>query len=101
MATGSAPIPNGVTASFAGVKPNTNTATFTMSAGVVVITFQPADVNDPGVMSLYNSSDVLQLTMSAIGHTAHQVPSPSASYYFSTTKGAAIVAMTLPNDGVR
>ncbi len=101
MAQGSAPIPNGVTASFAALKPNVNSATFAMGEGVVVITFQPADVNDPGVLSLYTSGGTLLITMMAIGHATYQVPSGGASYYFSGTKGAAIAAMTLPNDGVR
>ncbi len=101
MATGSAPIPNGVTASFANVQPNTNTPTFAMGAGTVVVTFSPADVNDAGTMSLYDSGGTLILTKTQIGHVAHQVPVGGKSYYFSTTKGASVVAMTLPNDGPR
>lgn len=93
-----ASIPNGITASFSNVRANDNTATFVMSAGMVVITFNPRDVDRPGVLTLYDSGNNALLTMTQGGSYPWQVPSPSASYYFSSTAHIGTVAMTLPND---
>jgi hypothetical protein len=90
-------IPEGVTASFSNVRANTNTATFDMPKAFVVITFNPADVNYPGTLTLYDSGNNVILTMLRSGHTSYQVPLGGASYYFSSTADIASVAMTIPN----
>ncbi len=93
-----ASVPNGITASFSGVQPNINTATFTMPGGMVVITFNPADVSSPGVLTLYDTSGNALLSMTQGGNFPWQVPAPSTNYYFSSTTAIRTVAMTLPND---
>jgi hypothetical protein len=89
-------IPIGITASFSTVRPNNATAKFDMPAGPVVITFNPSDWANPGVLSLYDTSDVVLMTMTQGGNYAWSVPAPQATYYFKSTAAISTVAMTQP-----
>lgn len=92
-----APVPIGVGASFPDVRANSlPTTSFEFSEGPVVVTFQPVDLNSPGVATLYDSADVAILTMDREGYSNHIVPRGGATYYFKATKGARILAMTRP-----
>ncbi len=93
-----ASIPNGITTSFSNVQPNVSTPTFTFPGGVVVITFNPLNVDSPGVLTLYDSAGNVLLTMTQQGSYPWQVPAPTAAYYFTSTAAIGTVAMTLPND---
>lgn len=93
----SAPIPIGITASFANVRTDSvATATFTMSEGMSIVTFQPVDWNNPGVATLYDSDGNTIVTMNSGGYETVQVPAGGKSYYFKATLGANILAMTQP-----
>lgn len=92
------PIPEGVTSSFSFPQAGANTATFTLPGSAqAVITFQPLDMNNPGVLTLYDSGNVAIFTMLAAGYAPLIVPGAGASYYISTTLGAKLVAATVPN----
>ena len=73
------------------------TRTFTMPEGFAILTFQPYDVDDPGVATLYDSVDVEILTMKAGGYETLQIPTGGKSYYWTATKGAKLLAMTIPS----
>ncbi len=91
-----APVPTGPTASFAAVQNNVATANFSFGGGYAVVTFQPVDVNNPGVATLYDSADNVILTMDHEGYANAMVPDGGATYYFKATLGANILAMTQP-----
>lgn len=93
-----APIPIGPTASFSNVPAGSiATSTFTMGDGTAVVTFQPVDVNNPGVVTLYDNSDnSAVLTLNSEGYEMAVVPPGGKTYYFKATLGAKILAMTLP-----
>lgn len=93
----SAPIPIGVTASFSPVGVNTRTSSFTLPQGIAVVTFQPVDVNNPGIATLYDSIDNVILTLNAEGYETFQVPFDGLSYYFKATRGAQLLAATQPS----
>ena len=96
------PVPTGVGVSFAKVDKNAATKTFSFGEqGIVVLTFQPVDVNNPGVVTLYDSSDNVIVTMNTEGYETFQVPVGGASYYFKATLGANILAATIPSVGWR
>ncbi len=92
-----APIPAGVTASFSPVGVNVQTANFTMPEGVAVITFQPVDPNNPGVVTLYDSAANVILTINAEGYETFQVAPGGGTYYFKGTLGARLLAATVPS----
>ncbi|MGH3514688.1 MAG: hypothetical protein ACRDRB_20805 [Pseudonocardiaceae bacterium] len=97
MATAqSYPVPIGTTQSFSPVTAG-NTATFAFPEGYAVVTFQPVDVNKPGVATLYDSAATSIFVMSNPGHYELMVPPGGASYYFNTTIGANLLAMTHPS----
>lgn len=91
------PIPVGVGWSLSNVQPNAQTPTQGLSAGYAVATFQPYDVNNPGVVTLYNSAGTVILTLTSGGYGNFVVPPGGASYYFIATNGAAVLAATNPN----
>lgn len=92
-----APVPIGPGQSFSNVAKNSiATSTFSMGEGYAVVTFQPLVLSDPGVVTLYDSSDNVILTMNSEGYEAVVVPNGGASYYFKATLGAKILAMTQP-----
>lgn len=91
-------VPIGLTASFSNVKTGSvATANFTMPAGTVIITFQAVDVQNPGVVTLYDSGDNALITMNTDGQEIYRVPHGGATYYFKATLGANLLAMTQPN----
>lgn len=90
------PVPIGPTASFADVARNVSTGNFSFGGGYAVVTFQPADLDDPGTVTLYDSDDNTILTMKAEGYESFIVPPAGATYYFTATKGANILAATQP-----
>jgi hypothetical protein len=95
-----APVPIGVTASFNAVGKNVATGNFSFSeAGIATITFQPVDVNNPGVATLYDSTNNVIQTISAEGYETFQLPLGGGTYYFKATLGANILAATLPSIG--
>lgn len=92
-----APVPIGPGASFSKVPAGSiATATFTMGEGLAIVTFQPVNLNNPGVVTLYDSSDNVILTMNSEGYDNVQVPTRGLSYYFKATLGANLLAMTQP-----
>lgn len=92
-----APVPIGPGQSFSAVPANSiATANFAFDEGLAVVTFQPVDVNNPGVATLYDSGDAVILTLDHEGYANHIVPRGGATYYFKATKGARILAMTRP-----
>lgn len=90
------PVPIGPGASFSNVGANKATASFSFDEGRVVVTFQPVNVNDPGVATLYDSADTAILTLDEAGHANHVVPRGGATYYLKATKGANVLAVTRP-----
>src|SRR5574340_702651 len=91
------PIPEGVTASFSQVRPG-NTATFGLDAGLAIVTFQPADINNPGTLTLYdNTTGNTMGTLTAAGYMPFQVPPGGGTYYFNATLPVQLVAATTPN----
>lgn len=96
------PLPIGPTASFSPVAANTNTATFYMPPGMMIVTFNPADVNNPGVLTLYTSAGTSMMTMKEAGHFPFIVPgedkvqTAGANYYFSCTQPMNLVGATVP-----
>ena len=108
----SEPIPTGVGASFAKVPPGGTTGSFTLgttdtyannaiNGNSVIITFQPVDPANPGTVTLndtssYSSSQVV-LTITAGGYTLWAIPNGGATYTFTATNGANILAMTFPS----
>lgn len=92
-----APVPIGPTASFSAVPAGSiSTATFSFGEGYAIVTFQPRDVNDPGTVTLYDSSDTVITTIADEGYAPFVVPAGGATYYFKATKGANILAATQP-----
>lgn len=94
----SAPLPTGPTASFPAVRVNVATSNFTFGEGYAIVTFQPVNVNDPGIATLYDSAGNVILTMDAEGYSPFNVPIGGGTYYFAATKGANILAMTQPTE---
>src|SRR3990167_5445916 len=93
------PIPIGITASFSNVLIDSiATSNFTMPEGTAIATFQPVDPDDPGVATLYDSDDNEIITMETGGYDVVSVPFGGKTYYWKATKGANILAMTIPNN---
>ncbi len=92
-------IPIGITASFSNVAANVKTPKFTMPGSMAIVFFNPADVNNAGTLTLFDSSDNVLMTMTVPGHYPWQVPQidGGAIYYFSSTADISTVAMTIPN----
>ena len=96
----STPVPIGVGVSFSNVQPNVVTADFTLPEGTHIITFQPVNPNNPGVVTLYDdtgTADSTILTMNMEGYETLQVGVGGGTYYFNTTLGANILAATSPS----
>ncbi len=92
------PVPIGVTASISPVASGSiATRSFTMPEGIAVVTFQPLNVNDPGVVTLYDSGNNVILTINAEGYETFQVPLGGGTYYFKATLGAQLLAATVPS----
>lgn len=92
------PVPTGVGVSFSPVKiASVATSTFSFGPGMAIITFQPVNPNDPGVVTLYDSSGNAIFTMDREGYATEMVPEGGKSYYFGATKGANLLAMTQPS----
>ena len=91
------PVPVGVGASVSPAAVG-NTATFTIDAGLAVVTFNPADVNNPGTLTLYDQNANSVLTMTAGGYAVFMVPVGGLGYYVNLTQPAKTVALTRPND---
>lgn len=91
------PVPIGPTASFANVPAGSiATGNFSFGEGYTIVTFQPVNVNDPGVATLYDSGGTAIAVLSTEGYESFVVPSGGATYYFTATKGANILAATQP-----
>ncbi len=94
----STPVPIGVGASFSPVRTDSvATANFTLGEGYAVLTFQPVDPNNPGVATLYDSSNNVVVTLDRGGYANVMVPSGGLTYYFKATKGAQLLALTQPS----
>lgn len=92
-----APVPIGPGVSFSNVRAGSiATSNFTLGEGYAVVTFQPVDVNDPGVVTLYDSSGNVVLTLNSEGYEPAVVPLGGMTYYFKATLGAKLLAMTQP-----
>lgn len=92
-----APVPIGPGAVFSDVPAGSvATAEFTLGEGYAVVTFQPVDIQNPGVATLYDGDDVAVLTIDAEGYSPAIVPPGGGTYYFKATLGAKRLAMTLP-----
>lgn len=93
------PIPEGITASSRALFDSVATANATFSdGGRAVLTFQPVDPDNPGVATLYDSSGTVQMTMNHGGYANIVIPQGGATYYWTATLGANIVAITLPSN---
>lgn len=96
------PVPLGFTNSVSNLQANTASRSFDIQASeghhLHIITWQPADPNNPGQMVLYNSSGVAQLTMNVPGHYKFYPPLAGATYYFKGTALSNVVAMTRPTN---
>jgi len=92
-----APVPIGPTASFSNVPAGSiATATFTFGEGYAVVVFQPIDVNNPGVATLYDSGNNAVVTLDSEGFDSIIVPAGGMTYYFKATLGAKVLAVTQP-----
>src|SRR5690349_12861057 len=93
------PTPDGITSSFSNVDVNGQaTANFSFGEqGVVVLTFDPADPENPGTATLYDSGNNVLVTMSQRGYETFQLPFGGGTYYWKATRGAKKLAMTLPS----
>lgn len=92
------PVPIGVGASFSPVAAVVATNSFTIGTpGYAIVTFQPLDVNDPGLVTLFDSAANTILTMDRAGYENVMVPGGGLTYYFTASKGAALLAMTSPS----
>ena len=93
------PTPDGISNVFSNVDSNGQaTANFSFSdSGVVVLTFDPADSDNPGVATLYDSSNNVLVTMKQRGYETYQLPLGGGTYYWKATRGAKKLAMTLPS----
>lgn len=92
-----APVPIGPGASFSKVPAGSiATSTFTLGEGYAIITFQPCDVNNPGLVSLYDSGNNVVATVDGEGYETVMVPIGGMTYYFKATLGANLIAMTQP-----
>ena len=91
------PQPVGPGTSFADLPANSAaSATFTMPVGNgLVVTFNPNDPADPGVLTLYNGSGVAVLEM-VQGGSYGLSTSGGTGFYFSATKGARNVSVVEP-----
>jgi len=92
------PVPEGVTASFANVVQGGTTANFHMDEGLAVMTYQPADSNNPGTATLYTSAGVSVTSCTEPGYADFAVPVGGGSYYFVTTEAANLIAGTMPSN---
>jgi hypothetical protein len=89
------PIGPGFSAADVPVSPATS-RTFTMPSGnSLIVTFNPISVSDPGVVTLYNASDVAVLEMAQGGSYGFSSPGGDG-FYFKATKGARNVSVVEP-----
>ena len=89
------PIGPGTSISDVPVAPATS-RTFTMPSGNgLIVTFNPRDPSDPGVVTLYNGSDVAVLVMEQGGSYGFS-SAGGDSFYFKATKGARNVSVVEP-----
>jgi hypothetical protein len=91
-----APVPIGPGTSFSAVGVNIATSNFTLGEGYAIMTFQPLDVNNPGVATLYDSDGNTIIALDREGYGNVMVPSGGLTYYFKATLGAKLVALTQP-----
>ena len=91
------PQPVGPGTSFADLKPGSvATVTFTMPSGNgLIVTFNPIDPADPGVLTLYDASAIAVLEMIQGGSYGFSSPG-GAGFYFSATKGARNASVVEP-----
>lgn len=90
------PIPIGVTNSFPGLQPNVNSPAFKLDAGDYVITFQPADQNAPGTLTLYdtNANALIALSRGGYGRLSTR---GGSGFYFTGTQLTNMAAITKPS----
>jgi hypothetical protein len=91
------PIPIGVTQSFSAVPGGVQTKHFNFPEGYAIVTFRPADVNNPGTATLYDSGNNDIMDMTTPGWYEMIVPLGGGTYYFKTTADAKTLAMTQPS----
>lgn len=90
------PVPIGVGTSFSDLAPNVATRTFEIRLGNgYIVTFNPVDVNDPGVLTLYDSANTAILTMAQGGSYGLSTPT-GTGFYFKGTKGARNASVVDP-----
>lgn len=70
--------------------------TFDIARGTYVVTYNPVDVNNPGVLYLYNSSDVVVLDMPQGGSYGLTVAADGTGFYFKGTRGARNASVIEP-----
>jgi hypothetical protein len=101
MDGGSFPMPVGIGFSVSPLAAGMNSQVNALPPGYAVMVFQPIDPNNPGVATLYDSNNNVILTMNAGGYSEFSVPAAGASYYFSSTAGATLLAAVIPNHTTR
>ena len=91
------PQPIGPGTSFADIAPSpARSGTFTMPMGNgLIVTFNPIVPESPGVLTLYNGSDVAVLEMLQGGSYGFSSIGGSG-FYFTATKGARNVSLIEP-----
>jgi hypothetical protein len=102
-----APVPVGVGNSFNSLAPNQRTPSFMPVANtqdqsgvdngaIFVVSFAPIDVNNAGVLTLYDAAGNTALMLNQEGYETFQ-PTPGMSYYFNSTLGAKQVSFIQPS----
>jgi hypothetical protein len=90
------PQPTGPGSSVADLAPLVRSRTLSVPSGNgMVVTFNPVDVGDPGVATLYDSSDVAVLVMEQGGSYGFSSVGGDG-FYFKATKGARNVSVVEP-----
>src|SRR5512146_203447 len=97
----SVPVPEGVGASFSNVVAGGTTGNFHLDEGVAIMTFQPADVNQPGTATLYTSAGTAVTSCTAAGYADFVVPVGGQTYYFTVTAATNLLAGTMPSNRAR
>lgn len=90
------PIPIGEGNSVADLIPTVASRTFTLERGNdYVVTFNPVNIDDPGVLYLYDSANTVLLTMNQGGSYGLSTPG-GTGFYFKGTKGARNASVINP-----
>lgn len=92
------PIPVGPGTSVADLSPSPACSrTFDIAAGDnYVVTFNPVDPNDAGILSLYDSTGTSVLDMPRGGSYPFVAAAAGTNFYFKATKGARNASIVEP-----